>query len=465
MKRNFTEYNDIDNDIDSDNDIYDAYFEKDFNAFDFTYDIENSFIDYFLNVFDQENRESIKEIDILDSSDLNLYILGDTEGSVCMLYEWFLDKNLIDDDLKWIGRHNDYVIQMGDQIDNKRVFDMAERDNNHLLFNNINQYPDVYVLLFMEYMNFVSGGHVLNIIGNHEWFNVKHYFTFVYDVDGKNLNDHQKIERINQFSWFGICGKILRRRNFIIRINNCIFCHAGINPIHIEKYKNIMSEYLFNINEFITNINEEVNEPTNWVGETTQLFDYIIEGTKHSCQPDINGIKSPDGIMWSRFYFELVNSTNSICEFITNYEKKCPLNFWKKNMISGKNNDICIKSLRNTDLDNYIIVTGHNKSHNIWYCDRKMDGIYCRSDNFENQNDNIRIIDTDSNQIYYNKMLNGFIQYKNYDVNAPIEYNYSRKNIVIHKTEILEIQDIIFCPLDYEFKILKYFDNANIYRI
>jgi hypothetical protein len=66
-----------------------------------------------------EHRLNVKEQSIVHAPNSTLYVLGDMEGNIVQLYQWFLHKKLITKDLEWIGKQT-YVIQCGDQVDSIR---------------------------------------------------------------------------------------------------------------------------------------------------------------------------------------------------------------------------------------------------------------------------------------------------------------------------------------------------------
>lgn len=155
-----------------------------------------------------------------------VYVIGDLEGRVHLMYDWLISLDLIkydakEDVIEWLGDKDDrdtYVIQCGDQNDAQRV-----DDPNHY---------DLTTILFMEYMRHISNGRVISLLGNHEIWAAStasnHY------VSKKNANTdkalfNRKITRMGLFAPDHIMGRCLRSRPFVARIGNLFFNHAGIS--------------------------------------------------------------------------------------------------------------------------------------------------------------------------------------------------------------------------------------------
>ena len=159
-------------------------------------------------------KDLTRETSIINNSAAKIYVIGDIEGHIQLLYNWFINKELIDHELNWKGDENTYVVQCGDQLDSKNRVELG----NH---------SDLEVIIFMDYLNKISDGKVLNIIGNHEIFNTTLEFTDAKIDESINYLSKSFREKILDYN-DGLIHKILLRRNFIIRINTLVFCHAAI---------------------------------------------------------------------------------------------------------------------------------------------------------------------------------------------------------------------------------------------
>lgn len=295
---------------------------------------------------------SSKEIDRVPAigntdSDITLYVLGDIEGNIAHLYQWFLRMSLINEDLDWIcPDQNVYVVQCGDQVDSAR-YSYATPDAQASVMRD----SDVAVALFMEYLNHVSGGNVISLIGNHEWQNVLGFFESVHGVHNAWLNP---VIRGKAFAFDGIIGRILRRRNFVARINKCLISHAGISPANIAMFTNMTKEK-FDISNFLTKVNMESGIAANF--SQNGVRDGSVQGTSPEWTPMfrnvVHGTMGDDGmftgILWNRHYFPITMDPNGNMRDQTNAYSGVPIR----------------APLYLTD---FVQIKGHDKSHEVWYC-------------------------------------------------------------------------------------------------
>ena len=369
-------------------------------------DIKKNVLEYFKNTYRISN-SIIQEPCIIDDPDCKLYIIGDMEGNVFMLYQWFLTKGFINEKLEWIhDNKNIYIVQCGDQVDGIRFENSITSDND----------IDVSVLLFMDYMNYISKNHVFSIIGNHEWMNVHGDFRYVKENDNM-------ANRLFFFKYRELLCKIIRRRNFVIRINNCIISHAGISYENIEAYKKITNR-IFTVDAFIRDINNEVNKPEN----------YVMSGEKRIIYNNV--INSENGILWNRYYQEIVGISSKLKKYTHYLNIKIP-----------------------RELKDYIVVKGHDKGYSVWFCynnnNNSMNNNSMNNNNnsiihntkkcisdINNKNiDKISIITTDNIQLYYNILNYAELQYKDSKIididkkvddfsNKPITHTNLWRNII-----------------------------------
>lgn len=121
-----------------------------------------------LNSSTEIESETITNGIISITKDTKIYVLGDLEGDLEFLQVFLLFNNLIEfseeDGLIWIAPDNVYFIQLGDQI-----------DRNH----DTSKDTDLAISLFMDYLNIISKGHVISMIGNHEYMNITKDFKYV----------------------------------------------------------------------------------------------------------------------------------------------------------------------------------------------------------------------------------------------------------------------------------------------
>ena len=170
--------------------------------------------------------------------------IGDIHGDLHKLLTVLKNTKIIDDKQEWIAQpKNTIVVQLGDQIDMlDRNIDRTEKFDD--------EDYDMQIILFMNALHKKAkehGGSVISLIGNHELMNVMGNFSY---VSPKGLTDIQK--RISFFKPGGIGALNLSTRNCIVKINNILFCHAGILPNLCLKYpikyiNELMKKYLKNV--------------------------------------------------------------------------------------------------------------------------------------------------------------------------------------------------------------------------
>ena len=305
-----------------------------------------------------EHRLNVKEQSIVHAPNSTLYVLGDMEGNIVQLYQWFLHKKLITKNLEWIGK-NTYVIQCGDQVDSIRF----EKYGTKASLTNSKKDTDLGVPIFLEYMNYISKGKVLSVIGNHEWMNVFSEFGWTQ----KTNCIHRKLH----FAFNGIIGKIFRRRNFVIQFNNCLLSHAGVSPVNIQKYKQMFKPH-FKLSEFIQDVNYETNLVQNYTSTTiTPLFKEVVYGSEID--------NNLDGICWNRHFTKLVDKPNYKGEL-----KQAP------------------------ELKDFIQIKGHDKGDDINFCSANSNKVECslKPDLLK-----ANIITVDTEHAYTNNIVNVKIQF------------------------------------------------------
>lgn len=225
-----------------------------------------------------------------------IVIIGDVHGDISRLLNCLIHAKIFSNNLKWIAEPNDtVVVQMGDQVDS------LNRGN----LNEWEELPDIEVLLLMDKLDNIaklSGGRVLSLIGNHEIMNTMGQFNYVSQNSFKFFPEKQ---RENEFKFGNRLSKILAKRNIVLKINNFLFCHAGILPEHLD----ISDNNIHKINEIARKVlrNEHINDIEK------NIF--------------VNTVISDNSILWNRIYTieedntdklinEVLNKTNSEIIFI-----------------------------------------------------------------------------------------------------------------------------------------------------
>tara|TARA_Y100000389_G_C17404000_1_gene487016 strand:- start:509 stop:1351 length:843 start_codon:yes stop_codon:yes gene_type:complete len=175
---------------------------------------------------------------IINNKFEKIVIIGDIHGDLKRLKNILINENVINNKLQWL-HENIMVIQMGDQIDSLNRI------------NNIEEWEliqDIEVLNFTNLLSKIAkekNSYFISIIGNHELMNIMGNFSYV------SQNSLYK-ERINNFQVKGIYNQILCNRPIVFKVNNLLFCHAGIIKNHLD----ILDKYnkdIFYLNEIWSN--------------------------------------------------------------------------------------------------------------------------------------------------------------------------------------------------------------------
>jgi hypothetical protein len=255
----------------------------------------------------QQRKRCMAELNLGD--DATVYVVGDLDGQLSMLYNFLLGKNIIKEvvaqdgkvHLEWINP-NAYVVQCGDQIDSSRVVKIDDSSGEPKEF-------DLSVLLFTDYLAAISGGKFISIIGNHEWLNVFRESQpgpgyYVHEANAMITNGASDIysKRRELFKSRNVIGRILRRRHVLFRINNVLFSHAGVGSREIKQHVQITNmkgedhkNHKTLVNDLINRANQITEEDQNY--DETKMTEYMKKVVWAS---DDHGVER--GIMWNRVF-------------------------------------------------------------------------------------------------------------------------------------------------------------------
>lgn len=220
-----------------------------------------------------------------------VYALGDLEGQIDLLYRFLIHNDLIKytegKGIEWTGG-NTYVVQCGDQI-----------DKNHRPM----QDTDLGVILFMEFLYYLSNGRVISVLGNHELWNIdenylipikqnnrtEKYIRRLDDYAGKfdtwyatNVNAPKDIHR-HKIIQTKLFRNILLNRYIAYKIDKVLFSHAGI-----------LQEDIYSI----TDLNSIGNLITNKINYTCEKQKQDLEtkcGSNKECTVCLR--------LWHRFFY------------------------------------------------------------------------------------------------------------------------------------------------------------------
>lgn len=204
---------------------------------------------------------------IFDVSDAVVYLVGDIEGDYAMIFNWFIENKIIDNNLNWVAASNVYIIQAGDQVDkfsntfltDKGRVQPTRRQRN----KDINSFgSDLDVVIFFDYLQFASkmrygSERVIPLLGNHEVMNLHEDLRYAYDHSSSNsFAKKEKQMLLNIMNNDGSpINNILMKRPVITRFNNLVVSHAGLSLEAIKFYSGFYNRD-FELDEFIEDINK-----------------------------------------------------------------------------------------------------------------------------------------------------------------------------------------------------------------
>jgi hypothetical protein len=252
-----------------------------------------------------KQRDSI--IDDLPDGSI-VYVLGDLEGKIDMMYKFLFAKNLLKYDkgiFTWVGAENVYVIQCGDQLDSKMRVDFLERCNDHFDI-------DIGVFVFMEFLYILSNGRVISILGNHDLLitddNNRYYHK---DDTNVKINDNLSLFRTNFFNESTIFKNILNNRFVFFKINNIIFSHAGSSYLFRDidgnrEYESDKLNAIYKTNNIVTTLRRNISLTinNNKRGLTTKELNNRINNKIMLYNQNLRdaNYKLIHPIVWSRYY-------------------------------------------------------------------------------------------------------------------------------------------------------------------
>lgn len=205
-----------------------------------------------LDNFDNEFRKDCpgyKETPIVMEKVKRIIAIGDIHGDFNLAIESFKLAELVDSDMKWIGKDT-IVVQVGDQIDSCRPTPDNDCQNKSIMSD---KNSDVKIIEFFNEMDEKArkeGGMVISLLGNHEIMNVQGNFGY---VSKENMDDFEyqnlkgKDGRYEAFEQGGPFSKMMAcTRHSTVIVGSHIFVHAGILPALITRLEKIMGPVALN---------------------------------------------------------------------------------------------------------------------------------------------------------------------------------------------------------------------------
>ena len=161
---------------------------------------------------------------------VTIYLIGDLEGDITMITNWFVKKRLMSPNLMWNPQKNNVVVfQLGDQVD-KYQGSRLRRQRHHTQSDE----DDWKVVQLFDMLNDRSNGRVQSILGNHELMNVMgdfHYSGLEVAEDKQAfINKRSNYFRNPRSPVF----QMLRKRPYLMYFRGLVLSHAGITPEQLQ---------------------------------------------------------------------------------------------------------------------------------------------------------------------------------------------------------------------------------------
>jgi hypothetical protein len=191
---------------------------------------------------------------------------GDWKATVNTLIKAGVIKQNKNKKFIWSGGNN-YVVQVGDQVDGK-----TRADNN---FNEDGELQIINFLNFLDKKAKKKGGRVLSILGNHEIMNTQGNFSYCSEENIKNFGG--EISRLRAFTPGGWLSKDFASSRFsILIVNDILFVHGGISEKTLQMFDSI-SEINYLVQQYLLG---------NLKPDNNDKLRYLLE--------------DPEGIFWDR---------------------------------------------------------------------------------------------------------------------------------------------------------------------
>jgi len=175
--------------------------------------------------------------------------IGDIHGHYAAFKNYLLNNGVINDNLEWAWG-NGHLVLLGD------IFDRGDEVTECL-----------WLIHQLDIQSRAHGGRVHMLLGNHEvmaMINDIRYVSSKY----KQFSNYFSKEYADFYGLNTELGQWLRKRNAVIRINDCIYSHAGISS-HIVKNNLTIPRINFLITNFLK---DEPKAPNEYVKETNLVL-------------------------------------------------------------------------------------------------------------------------------------------------------------------------------------------------
>ena len=182
---------------------------------------------------------------------------GDWNATVNTLIKAGVIKKNRNNKFIWSGGNN-YVVQVGDQVDGK-----TRSENN---FNEEGELKIINFLNFLDKKASKKGGRVLSILGNHEIMNTQGNFNYSSEANIKNFGG--ELKRLKAFTPGGWLAKELAKTRFsVLIVNDILFVHGGISEKTLSMFDSISEINYLIENYLLGNIDPNQNSKLRYLLE------------------------------------------------------------------------------------------------------------------------------------------------------------------------------------------------------
>lgn len=174
---------------------------------------------------------------------MRIIVIGDLHGDIGMLCSCLYMAKIINSDMEWIADPpNTHVVQIGDQVDS------LVRD----VETGWEKLDDTMLIRFTDKLDAIAkekGGRFISLLGNHELMNATGNFMYVSENSMEKSGGY--LGRISKFKPGGVYAKLLAKRPVVLKLDNILFCHAGIIPEHLKAVGNEIQTFNLLVEKFL----------------------------------------------------------------------------------------------------------------------------------------------------------------------------------------------------------------------
>lgn len=186
--------------------------------------------------------------------------------------------NLNENGVKIYWNHNKInckIVFAGDLID--RCRNLSNNTCQHVVHDEDCDYKILKLLIDLNDQATRYNSRIIIVLGNHEIMNIEEKLNY---LSKKALNNDKRLENINN-----LIRNNLDKLYGVVRINNYIICHGGINPNFLEENKHIFD----NNKEFIEHYNHHVR---NFLVDINYKLNYLITNKNSPFWDRTNGLNN-----------------------------------------------------------------------------------------------------------------------------------------------------------------------------